>query len=337
MTLRTPLWLRGASQRGLTLVELMVALTLGMLLLLGLASIYSRNTRTQQEIERSGRQLENGRYAMQLITDDIGLAGYLGEFSPTSAPATLPTNPCSSTLADLQTAFSLHLQGYDNGAGALSCVTGYRGGDVVVIRRAAGCSSANFTAATSLEPGCDATDDTLPYLQTSGCSADATSYALATSAVSTPANFPLRKIGCTAAASLRRFRTHIYYVASNNVGSDGIPTLKRWELGGSSNPVPLVEGIENLQFEYGIDANGDGDTADAGEGYVSAPATVGEWSNVVAVRVHLLSRNDSVSPGYTDTKTYSLGGVTVGPFNDGYRRHVYSATVMVENVAGRRQ
>ena len=39
---------------------------------------------------------------------------------------------------------------------------------------------------------------------------------------------------------------------------------------------------------------------------------------------------------YTDTKTYTLAGNTVGPFNNAYRRHVYSGLVRIMNVAGRR-
>jgi len=313
-------------QYGLTLVELMIAVALGLILLLGLATIYERNSVTRNELERSSRQLENGRYALQLLASDIKLAGYLGEFFTTAAPAALPANPCSDTIADLTTAFSLHVQGYNDGSGSLPCISDYKGGDVIVVRRVSTCSAAN-----PADTGCQAPG--LPYFQASGCSTDtAPTFRLDTDT----ANLTLKKIGCVNAASQRRLLTHIYYVANNNVGSDGIPTLKRWELGSASNPVPLVEGIESLQFEYGIDSDGDG----APNSYSSSPAAVGDWFNVVTVKIHLLSRNETQSLGYVDNKFYMLGDARIpasGTFGDAYRRHAYSTTIVLENPAGRRQ
>jgi type IV pilus assembly protein PilW len=62
----------------------------------------------------------------------------------------------------------------------------------------------------------------------------------------------------------------------------------------------------------------------------------------VTAQLHVLARSPEPSPGYIDTKTYSLGpdaagnAITVGPKNDGYRRHVYTATARIVNPAGRR-
>jgi type IV pilus assembly protein PilW len=41
--------------------------------------------------------------------------------------------------------------------------------------------------------------------------------------------------------------------------------------------------------------------------------------------------------GYTDGKTYSLGTTTLGPFNDNFKRHVFSSTVRLNNISGRRE
>jgi len=57
-------------------------------------------------------------------------------------------------------------------------------------------------------------------------------------------------------ANQYQYRTNIYFVANNDNANDGIPTLKRAELGLAGNSfsiVPLVEGVENLQIEYGLD------------------------------------------------------------------------------------
>lgn len=60
-------------------------------------------------------------------------------------------------------------------------------------------------------------------------------------------------------------------------------------------------------------------------------------ANVVAAKIYVLARSKEPSPGYTDTKTYTLGGTTLGPFNDGYKRHVFSTSIRLNNVSGRRE
>ena len=59
--------------------------------------------------------------------------------------------------------------------------------------------------------------------------------------------------------------------------------------------------------------------------------------NVTAVKLYVLVRSREASPGYTDTKTYTLGGTVMGPFNDDFKRHVYVSTVRLPNIAGRRE
>ena len=62
---------------------------------------------------------------------------------------------------------------------------------------------------------------------------------------------------------------------------------------------------------------------------------------MMAVQVHLLARNVDILVGHTDTKTYALtsdpADTPVGPLNDSYKRHVYSAVVRLMNPAGRRE
>src|SRR5512140_3427838 len=87
----------GRHQRGMTLIEWMISITIGLILLAGLGALIAQQSRTQAELDKSSRQIENGRYAMQLLQDDIQLAGYYGEYSAVAGlpvPATLP-NPCS--------------------------------------------------------------------------------------------------------------------------------------------------------------------------------------------------------------------------------------------------
>mgnify|MGYP000505809460 CR=1 FL=1 len=91
-----------------------------------------------------------------------------------------------------------------------------------------------------------------------------------------------------------------------------------------TNITPLVDGIENLQIDYGVDTNSDGNA----DSYAADPASVTNWSNVVSVQIHLLARNTETSLGYTDTKTYNLGPT-------GLRGWIHSDTSQSNGATGR--
>ena len=95
---------------------------------------------------------------------------------------------------------------------------------------------------------------------------------------------------------------------------------------------PLVEGIEYMQLDYGLDTDLDG----LANNYIQAPAAT-EWPNIVTVKVNILARNTESTTGYTDTKIYNLGlaeNVTPG---GAFKRHVYTQLIRLNNPAGRRE
>ena len=343
-------------QFGYTIIELMIAITISLIILASLVSIFANNSRTRAEIERANQQTENGRYALQLITDDLHNAGYLAEFNPAQLP-TPPAkpDPCDISVAGLNTALPIAVQGYDNGAGAPGClgIDIRAGTDILVVRHASACA---------VGPGCDPNPGLgNAYFQASGCNNTANSTELASGNVASfyvldtnPASFTLHKKDCVTLANQYQYQTHIYFVANNDNENppDGIPTLKRAELGltGTGNTfsiVPLVEGVENLQIEYGLDTsvptagtpavyNANPDT------YVPCAASpITCWQNTVAAKINVLTRNTTTTQGYVDAKVYTLGlnadGTvnTVGPFNDAYKRHTSESVVMLNNPAGR--
>jgi type IV pilus assembly protein PilW len=165
-------------------------------------------------------------------------------------------------------------------------------------------------------------------------------------------SFTLLKKDGTTAADRRAYVERIYFVSPCNVfaatetnctadadGGKPIPTLKRLELsvsGGATAFVltPLVEGVENMQLDYGVDTEGVGGPSYP---FVQSP-TVAQWPDVVAVNVSLLVRNPAETVGYEDEKTYNLGlAGSAGPFSDQYKRHVYSSGVRVVNVSARKE
>ena len=73
-------------QQGLSLVELLVAMGISLLLLSGLVTVFATSSQNQRELQKSAQQIENGRYAIQLLTEDAQHAGYWGTYS--AAPTT---------------------------------------------------------------------------------------------------------------------------------------------------------------------------------------------------------------------------------------------------------
>lgn len=357
-----PIPRRALRQCGFSLVELMVAIVLGLFLIAGLASLLVSNVRTRSELDRSARQIENGRFATELLSEDIQHAGFIGMSSGTLA-ATL-TAPCPANVAALVATYAPAaapaIASAPTGVYGLNaapgCVANYKANTaILVVTRLSTANPVTPTAATA-----SAND---AFMQVSTCPTETTPFAVAKG----DGAFPLTQKDCATVANVRRVVQHVYFVSTCNVcsggGADTIPTLKMMEYsGGSMVETPLVDGIEDLQFEYGIDTDGNGSpdcytsnpsSPPAGEFDValcpaaSLPNSVTNWSNVVAVRIHVLARSvDTSGAGWKDTRTYDLGwritgaatsaSTPVGPFNDAYKRHAYSAVARLYNLSAQR-
>jgi len=321
-----------SKQKGLSLIELMVGMTIALIMLVLLSALLTNNTQARTELDQTMQQVENGRYAIQMMTSELRHAGYYGEGSSFGkVPLAMP-DPCSTVLAEQKAALPLAIQGFSQpGASPLACLSAVNfkaGTDVLVVRRA----MTNDATAAGLDPA-------LPYVQSLGTSfvfdsgTDPTVFSLTTKA--------------GAPAAIHPYTVQIYFISpcsrpaagadctgASDDGGYPRPTLKRLELTTAGwVTTSLVEGIEQMVVEYGIDSNQDG-SADV---YKSEAADITEWSNVVSVRLHLLARNTRQSGNYQDEKRYNLGPVVFGPTNDRYKRHAYSEVVRLMNVSGRRE
>ncbi|MFK7159513.1 PilW family protein [Marinospirillum sp. MEB164] len=79
---------------GLTLVEMLVALLIGVILMLALVSLFNQSTRQTAQLEARGYVAEAGRYALDLLAQDVRQAGSWGclgtDFDMTDAALTFP-------------------------------------------------------------------------------------------------------------------------------------------------------------------------------------------------------------------------------------------------------
>lgn len=313
-------YLNRTSQLGFSLVELMVALALGLAIVAAVGTLSVNATRSYRAMNRASEQIENGRYALKIIKDDVEHAGFYGLFNPLNAnlilPATAP-NTCNGGLQGYADSLLLHLP--------TACT-------VTLNDRLNGTQSLILLRASS-DVANTASGDT--YIQSNpteyiiGKGTDYVSNKGSTS------GFVLLKPDGSPAV-IRRLLLRAYYIRSYAQSpGDNIPTLTRKSrTDADMNAQALVEGIENLQIQYGIDnLNQDGSP----DTYTSTPNTLQDWSNIVAVRVNLLARSTEPDPAYVDQKTYDLGGPQPIPAkNDHYRRRVFSQIVRLVNVSQRR-
>ena len=180
-----------------------------------------------------------------------------------------------------------------------------------------------------------------PHLQLSKCDAGRANKLNLGVISNDPASFTLHNVDCGSLADVKRFQVRAYYVARcDRCGIDTIPTLKRAELIADDIVLtPLVEGVENLQVEYGLDASGDG-TPDRYLAYPDASlgAAYGAWANVMAVRLYVLARSTDAEPGYRDTKQFNLGPVGYTEVaSDGFKRVLLTSLVRPMGPAGQRE
>jgi type IV pilus assembly protein PilW len=335
-------------QRAFSLVELMVALAIASILLGALAIMFVNMSNARGDIDRTSRQVESGRYAMQILSDEIRHAGYFGVLANApSLGASVTTLPdaCDTSTAGVQAAIGLPLQAYAGQAtaatldpGKLACIgaaAGYKPNTAVLVVRRISTAAPGAVTAGSFN------------LQTSGCPGDLVRYVLDTPTGAftlhtntTPGCFP---ITTAPVAPISPYFTRIFFVSTcsdadcSAGGANNVPTLKRIDInpGAVSAPVALVDGIENLQFDFGIDTTAPGNGSP--DVYKNMPLTLAEWQNVMTAHIYVLARNLDPSSGFTDTKSYALGPVTVGAQNDSFRRHAYTQLVRLYNPSQRRE
>ncbi|GAA3927895.1 PilW family protein [Litoribacillus peritrichatus] len=289
------------SQNGMTLVELMIAMLLGLILTASLVQVFLANKQTFMMADFLGRAEENGRYAMNILTDDIRMAGYssgdpvidlmpnaiLGENRDLIADTVSASSDCNVT------------EGW--------CT---RNGD------------------ESVNPMTDATDAARTQL-IAGSDRIALQFD------------PVDDRDCTGVAtpSASSVIANVYWVAKDSANDD-MPTLycrgydpdtKTWMV--NSTAQPLVAGIDTLQVLYGeISGTGiDGDPNRFLFRYISADR-VTDWRKIKRVRIAVLARANGEGSGNRSQKSYAVLDAGLFTFTDTRTRVLYETTVSMNNV-----
>jgi type IV pilus assembly protein PilW len=314
---------------GLSLVELLVSMLLGLILSGGIVSAYLGAKRNYFYEEQAARMQENGRYATRLLARELGMAGFFGGVAALERikPASVGAD-CSDKDWVLDASHPLELVNDYAGQSPpvslhstpLTCLESLdiaRDSDLIAIKRTAG--------EASLRRGVPADGLTVSNVE---------NWYLRLNAGGSPAWEKLRAtdlLDAGGGASPRSYWeaiSRILFIRTySEEPADDIPSLCMETLAGDEMTSRcLVEGVENLQIEFGIDTDADG----APNQFKSAPAGV-EMQLAVVAKFHLLLRSISKLPGHQDKNTYTLGQKIVPPKLDAYLRQVISTTVLLRN------
>lgn len=329
-------------QKGLSLVELMVAMLLGLVLMAGVLQVFLASKRTYTYQTALSRVQENGRIAQEFFSRDIRMAGYTGCASGSYGALTNTLNQSTSVNYD----FSIGVQGYDVGSStpsALSAIspTPLANTDVLVLRGPVGSgvkivqnnSEKQLFAESTGDDGKSGISDG-DILMVSDCTksrvfqatnvepesgrlnvghADSSSPGNAVKSWGGQSRPADEQFGTD--AEIIKVSTVYYFIAA---GASGQPALfQRIGLGTAEE---ILEGVENMQILYGRDTNGD----KVPDSYATATTIGTNWSQVVSVRVQLLVR--STEDAVVDApQAYSFNGASVTP-TDRRLRQVFVST-----------
>ena len=286
---------RQPAQSGFSLVEVMVALVIGILVLMGVITVYLSGARTSATIEALSRVQESGRFGLYFMSRNIRQAGFR---SACQFNTNILLNTASAAYDERLFDIDDALFGWNDAAGDFAAsIPDYVRGDVLILKTVA--NSADVTLAQTntrtgdvldTEDANDIEADTILFIgDAKGCdlfqktNAAGDKRLVKGGAGGTPGNanadwsrsFPVT-------ARIHRLESALYYIG---LGVDGQPALKRvtFNTGVASGAEELVNGIEDMQLSYGEDTNNDGSV----DVYVTADA-VADWSDVLSVRVDLL-------------------------------------------------
>lgn len=354
---------------GLSIVELMVALTIGLILLAALTRLFAVSRSTYTLEEGLARIQESGRFAMEFLTQDIRMAGYIGCASATNTTVQNHLNNPTDYGVDFTSTQYLNGHRYTGSGGRPSALSDWTPAlpgtingilyfsagdvepntDVLVIRHASetgiklGAAMANTSAVLRIDanPGGLVDND---IVMVSDCSnADifqitgpdtfgtGTNNLVHNTGASTPGNAttPLSK-AYTGDAQVMQLITRVYYIGRRGNSTNNPPALFRKELT-TGAAMNTDELVEGIEaLRFAYGEDTDATSDKIANIYRNA-SSVADWSRVTSVRVGLLAATTANVDPSTDTRVYTLANDSAGPYNDNKRRRVFNSTIKLRN------
>jgi type IV pilus assembly protein PilW len=318
----------------------MVSVTIGLLLTAGIGSYLVASQRTTEATNHMGEMQERARVALMLISNDLKMVGFWGDFTGSTLVdggdltiVSSMSTDCGVRLADgsllgtFPSTDSVFLPVWaeqasdsDDVTSGFECVesterTLVAGSDVVSLKRLMGnpdpvldASRHYFAANTQMAeifPG----DQLAP----------------------SEAIMPERQVW--------EYQHYIYFVDEES----GVPSLRRYYLTNKGSGVgvisgsdegPLVEGIQFMRILFGVD------TSDVADGIIDSTLSSDDvdyqyWSEgrVLGAKIYLLVRSLTEDASFSNSADYVMGDITINGGDDHYRRMLVENIVSFRNLA----
>lgn len=319
-------------QHGLSLIELMISITLGLVLIAGVIHVFLSSRVVFSTQQAMSRAQENGRLGIELMSEDIRMAGFWG-----------CANRGSEMANDLPAGFwNEYVSGKEPNSIRGMTATGIAGlapapiADMpaLVIRYASGNplllesqnDNSSVTVTGEVTNGCaDAVCENKPavvsncvagriFMPTAIASAGANSVKIEHAGGWDSSIIASVHDTFYPGAEVIPVNTVVFYLANNAAGR---PSLYRYDsLSGSG--VEIIEGVERLNLQFGV-ANNYVDIAD-----------VANWLDVTGVRVEMLVQGGEQNV-LSDEHSYYFAGANITPADPKRLYQVFSSTVAIRS------
>ena len=316
-------------QRGFSLIELLIAMLLGIVLTLGATKIYVQNARDAREIEKAAILSENGRFALQILTKNLRHAGFFGSTNIADIVIDDSLAEVEGDCDNLAGVFNLDTAVYAEKAfssNAMGCISDVLPNThLLVVKRVL--SNPLYDSNPEDE---NASQDGIFSFPNSPEEKKVYLAGNRESGVLSLGNqIPIYPAGGEARVAWP-YQSAIYYVRDLEIPTLSRKVLKWSDTGLSLQNEDLIEGVENLAVKAGVDSDFDG-SIDSFENIESPPSN---WNEVEALEIYLLLRSSYPDPNYENKKLYSLPNGDFKPegAKRNYRRLLLRSVVSLRNL-----
>lgn len=289
-------------QQGMTLIELLISLVLGLSLIAGISSLFLQMQRNNQTQRALSYMMEDGRYALEIMQKELRYAGGLRSKQSSTGSADqifVALNPLVANLMGAAAPFGFAMGEYVQGD-----TTAAPANDSVMIRY-------QLIDANDLKPGSGGNSSS-PCTQ--NVSLDA---------------------GEDPATSVHVVT--VYFTVTNNnltciaqrstIAAGVVTCVKNCTL--TDTPAELINNVAKLAISYGVDSD---PTVNKAANYYVNAATVpaASWKQVQSARVSLVLRSTETNLVQGTAVDYKIDGTSVTPTDNRLYR-TFSTTLAFRN------
>ncbi|MGI5309107.1 PilW family protein [Rheinheimera sp. WS51] len=309
---------------GFTITELLIAMMLGLFLLMMILTAFSTLSRSAKQTQQLAQLQQNGQFMLGLLQNELQNVGFWGGKADVLLASTVskpdaPSPDCHNEILDsgsfpsLDNGFvTLYAKAVSSGA-QLGCIPrALQDSELLQIKRLIG-------QAHSI----DRLQSNRFYLETNW------QHSRFVSADSS---------GLNSAMDYYPYQHLVFYVQRQSHEGEIVPVLMRKRLirnaEGEARMTTdsIIDGVERLHFEFGIDANLDGHIDYQ---QTTAQMTASQWqqltNRIVSIKFYVLLRAIQPDPHYSNDQVYQMGQQRFDAGGDHYRRLLLSSTVYFHN------